>query len=127
MRYLAIILMFVVLSSKGQAIRDINFNYLYDPGQAFTLNLKQIRQPQQWLIRYEVLFQDTLLKPGEISIEWQLRESLVKEEFFKLDSTYRITSEPRRRGIVGTVSLPLPLTSKILVARVNDLTFKKTQ
>jgi GWxTD domain-containing protein len=124
-RFLSTVLFLLPCLVSAQALRDINFNYLYDPGTDFTLNIEPVRLADQWLILYDLQIRDSLLKPEELSIEWQIRESVIEKNYQPLDSTIRVTSVLNRSGKSGTVSLsPFP-GLRIIAAKVVDTQLKK--
>src|SRR5687768_1430913 len=61
---------------EAQALRDINYRYLYNPDEPFIFRIHPVRTPQGWLTHYKLLLRDSLDNPKEYSIQWEIREAL---------------------------------------------------
>lgn len=118
MKY-ALGLLAVVISTglSAQPLRDINYNYLYNPGEAFTLDLNVTRKPDHWAIFYKLQLRDTSVNIQEFVIQWGSRESLSDKETTEL--SIEITeSQKDRTSMAGRFNFSLETVPKILVAKV---------
>jgi GWxTD domain-containing protein len=120
MKYLFnLLLISASLSISGQPLRDINYKYLYNPGESFSFNLKPVRESEKWTIFYKLQLRDTSLNNiSEISIQWELRESLIDKANVSatpLESTERTRTGHSLSGEVTTAVTTIP---KIIVAKV---------
>ena len=58
-RYLIVLLLLISLATFGQPLRDINFEYLYNPNSAVRLELKPVSNGTSYIILYNMEVQDT--------------------------------------------------------------------
>lgn len=101
----------------AQALRDINFNYLYNPDQPFKFSMRPVRGTTAWSVFYKLQLSDTTASSAEYRIQWELRTTLFEKEGIKLknDSTL----------LQGKVAPPLSAGVQIVVARVTHKSAKQ--
>lgn len=101
--------------SYAQALRDINFNYLYNPAEHFRFNMQPVKKLTGWEIHFNLTPQDTS-SANRYTIRWQIRESLTSSEGIQLDSANQAGS-----GLYsGTFRLNDALEPIVLLAEVTD-------
>lgn len=104
--------------ANGQALRDINYNYLYNPDEAFAFELKPVRGESEWNVNYKISLRDTSFLTEDFTIQWEVRQSLSEKENTSHASVNTRERSRDRSGFSGIVSLPVSTTPLILVARV---------
>ena len=98
------------ISVHAQALRDINFNYLYSPDQPFRFTIKPVRGENAWSVYYELRLTDPASLASAYYIQWDVRSALFDKQGTKLktDST----------ALKGKVDLAASAAVQILVAKV---------
>jgi GWxTD domain-containing protein len=111
-----IIGLFLTIGAAGNAqpLRDINFNYLYDPDQPAALNLSAVRTPQGFTAHYELQWQDST---HAHSIQWQLRTGFGEKDGAPL--TGQVETK-QKNSILGSVQVAAAASAQILTAKVVD-------
>jgi GWxTD domain-containing protein len=71
---------FMCTSAFSQPLRDINYNYLYDPDQTASLQIRAIRSEADWIIHFSIPQTDTTNLLNTYTIEWGTRENLSDKE-----------------------------------------------
>ncbi|HYC86406.1 MAG TPA: hypothetical protein VEB86_14330, partial [Chryseosolibacter sp.] len=76
----------IAVSGHGQALREINYNYLYDPDAKFSFDLRPARVNDSWIIAYCLTSHDTAIRPDQLTIVWEGRDGLGEKESFPLNA-----------------------------------------
>jgi len=114
------------LAVSGQALRDINYNYLYNPGEAFSFDMKLVRQPDDFIVFYKLHVRDTSLRADDFSVQWESRETLGDKENTPLASGFQVRENTRdRNGFSGSVTLLKSSAPKVFVAKIIHTTLKR--
>lgn len=123
MRYVLFVLAILcpLFHAGAQALRDINYRYMYNPEEPFRLHMNTVKGTQENVTFFKLDIQDSLTSPDDLTIEWQLRESLSDKEGKGIPVT---GMEKKRHAITGHVSYPVP-TSTVLVAKVTSVSKKR--
>ena len=81
MKFVRFILLFLVTGSGfAQSLRDINYNYLYNPDEPVRLDLFASRSGSEWTVHYRLVPRDTSAKAQDLSIEWGIRDNINDKE-----------------------------------------------
>ena len=75
MKYLSICLLLSV-TTYAQPLRDINYNYLYNPIESFQFSIDAIRSTDGWTAFYQLDLRDTTHDISQFTIQWDLRKDL---------------------------------------------------
>lgn len=114
-----ILCLFLVLNLKGQPLRDINYNYLYNPGESFSFDLKSVRQPSGWIIFYKLQVRDTSLRADDYTVQWETRQTLSDKEGTPLTSAIEVKETSRgNKSFAGTITVAPASAPNMLVAKV---------
>jgi GWxTD domain-containing protein len=112
---------FLLLSSLGchaQALRDINYNYLYNPLERISFEMAPVRSATRWTINYSLQVRDTAMdRTEDFDIEWQGREALSNKEGDAL-SPETTQFVKRADRLIGAITLPAVDAPRILTARL---------
>lgn len=113
-----ICLIFYCVTAGGQPLRDINYNYLYNPTTSFALHLKAVKLNDGWSVLYSLQVRDSSLQSNDFRIEWETRSSLGDKDIaayppLESNETFRNNS-----GFGGKAIFPSNADPKILVAKV---------
>jgi GWxTD domain-containing protein len=118
------VLFFLSLCLHGQVLRDLNYNYLYDPELPFQFSWKILSTSDGYSVYYELILNDTINGDTTLSIEWTLRNSLAERKG-KLVETQPEVFEKRKGKIEGVLRLT-NVTAPFLAARIDSESKKKT-
>ena len=77
---LSIVLVFFSLASFCQPLRNINYNYLYDPEPPVSMHLQPVRNGGAFTVLYSLQVKDTTALMSNYSITWEGRNSLSESE-----------------------------------------------
>jgi GWxTD domain-containing protein len=118
MNRLAFVLIFFPLISAAQALKDINFNYLYNPNETLRLSMQPIRGEHHWSIYFRLHGQDTTANFSDTSIAWEVRSSTGDPKGIPVPSdsvtiTQKVTAE-----VNGIVTVPISSLPQYLVGKV---------
>lgn len=120
-KFLLILLLPISILSHAQPLRDINYEYLFDPDG---LRLGIARGDSSYTILYSLRVKDTTNFFSEYYIRWEGREMLSDKEGSLL--TPRVISTKRvASGLDGVATLPIAGAPKYLVARVIKTSAKR--
>lgn len=114
----AVFFLLIAIAANAQALRDINYNYLYNPEEAFAFEMKPVRGESDWSVIYKISLRDTSFHAEDFAIQWEVRQSLSEKES---TSSVVVSMQERSRnksGFSGIASLAVSQTPIILVARV---------
>jgi len=106
------------VNAQSQALRDINYSYLYSSDEPIYFNLQPVRLANEWKILYAIELTDTTEKVSDYIIEWQGRDGLSAKEGKLLNASIVDEKTETRDGIIGTVSISFADAPKVLVAKV---------
>lgn len=102
---------------QGQALRDINYSYLYDPEEAFVITLKPVRGREGWSAHYSLILRDTSERIDQFVLNWEIRTSLEEKSGTAIPSASVVKRTTADR-IEGTVNVPLAPGVQYLTLRV---------
>ncbi len=112
--------------AEAQVLRDLNYNYQYNPDGPFSLNWKVVRQAENYQVFYELTRSDTTRKKEDISIQWETRKSIGE----KNGETVTVSPEIVKTlpgKTTAKLNFTAPEDQKIIVARVTVSGQKKEQ
>jgi GWxTD domain-containing protein len=124
MRYVFVLFVFFNLSAGAQALQDINYSFLYDPTEPFSLNIKAVRAASGWNIFFDLTLKDSVVEMDQYRILWDLRSSLSDKEGTVI-STENIQKTLSRNKLTGKIALPLSSSSQILTAKILNNAVKR--
>lgn len=121
MEKIIIFLVFLLLSviSHAQPLRDINYEYLYDPDASVTFHLRPVRGEQSYTLLYSLHVKDTTGLLHQFRIDWESRSQLSDKEGNAITLNDHLTSR-HAGGLQGSGSIPLSEAPQFLVARVTN-------
>jgi GWxTD domain-containing protein len=103
---------------QGQALRDINYNYAYNPAEDFSFALKPGRFGNQWMIGFKLQLKDTTMRISDYAITWEKRKTLSEKESVVITETDSASRNYQKSSMSGDLSLSVHAEPEILVARV---------
>ena len=119
-KYIAFLVCLVLcIASQAQPLRDINYNYLYNPDASVIFHLKPVRGEGSFTILYSLHVKDTTDLTNQFSIEWEDRELLSDKEGNKITLQDHVTSR-HAAGLQGRGTIPMAGAPKLLVARITN-------
>lgn len=115
---LALILIAITSSpAVSQALRDINYSYLYDPDEPFVLTIKPVRGQTEWTLHYSLVLQDEMQKVEQFVMSWDMRTSLEEKSGTSIPVT-AIEKQISNNRIDGTVRVPLSSSTQYVSLRI---------
>ena len=124
MRYVFVILFLSAFSASGQALRDINYNFLYNPIEPFTFQVHVVRSAETLTVFFNLTLRDTLQRPEEFLIQWDIRKDLGDKEGTPLTAG-SVSKSTTLKTMEGTISIPLSSERQYLTAKVLNNTVKR--
>lgn len=124
-KYISALFILFSALAHGQALRDINYNYLYNPDEGLTFNFRPVKQNDSWKILYQFQLKDTTERLKDYIIEWQGREALNNKEGKVLSGVNNLVTSETAQLKTGIVTISFPDAPKILVARVINTVLKR--
>jgi len=123
-RFSLLLCVLLPVSVVGQALRDINYNFLYSSAEKFSLDLKLVKTEAQWHVYFTFQPRDTSTQVGDYLIQWEVRKYLSDKEgeAIQADSISKVASGNR---IEGEINLKATSEVSILMARVINNKIKR--
>lgn len=113
----------VAFTSYTQPLRDINYEYLYNPDAPFSFELKPVRGREQYTILYSLQAKDTVGLADQYTVEWEGRTLLSDQEGSSLvleqHSRTRSRSGFSGRGRVSRAQAPQYVVARVVHKGLN--------
>lgn len=116
-KYLTIGLLLVSQIVSSQALRDINYDYIYNPGAPVSLDLEAVRGEEKFAITYRFSVTDTTDFEDRYAIVWEIRQQLSDKDGTPVEWQAH-NSQRTSDGTSGIAYLPLTAAPSYLVAMV---------
>ncbi len=124
-RYLTIVLFFFSIASSGQALRDINYEYTYNPDAAVRFDLRAVRtDSSSFTVLYSLFVNDTASLMSQYSLQWEARNLLSDKEGRAVTLEDLVFSR-HASGFQGMGTLEPDNTTRYLVAKVVNTTLRR--
>lgn len=123
-RLLLIFLWLISVQGSAQALRDINYNYLYSPEQPFMLKTSIVHLENQWKVYVELKLKDTTQKVGDYTLQHEIRTALHEKEgkTVAIDSAL---ATAKTYLISNAVTIPHQQEALVFVSKVTNNTLKQ--
>jgi GWxTD domain-containing protein len=123
MRYISL---FVLLSftASGQALRDINYSFLYNPNEPIEFHIEAVKLNEGWTVFFNLSLRDTTQDIGQFLIQWDIRKDLSEKEGVVVQPE-NISKKTGKHTIDGSINLPVVTDVRYLTARVLNNTVKR--
>lgn len=125
-RILTILFCWIGLAVQGQVLRDLNYSYLYDPGEIFSMNWKVVRLEKDYQAVYEFQLNDTTRKTEDFTITWETRKSLSEKNGETISADPQILKKLPGK-VVGKLNFTAGPEQTLLVAIVTVVEQKKSR
>ena len=122
---LSLIFFTVTMSCFGQAIGNLNLNYIYNPQNEVDLQLKLVKGQNEIKIYYSLQAATVQFTTESCSISWQRRDSFSQREGTEItpvEIQAPVTTDGKKKGVL---SFPIPEKPWLLVAKVSNATSPK--
>ncbi len=124
-RYLTVILIVLTTASFGQTLRDINYEYVYDPDATVQFDLKAVRSDSmRFTILYNLQVRDTAALMSQYSLEWEIRGLLGDKEGRSVVLDEGVTTR-HASGLRGRGTLDSGDATRYLVARITNNSLRR--
>jgi GWxTD domain-containing protein len=104
-------------SAASQPLRDINYEYLYNPEASLTFDLKPIRGVESFTLVYSLQPKDTTGLDSDYLVQWEGREMLSDREGIALQPANAFSTRTAH-GLEGRVTIDMAHAPRFAVARV---------
>ena len=123
MRYIAL---FVLLSftASGQALRDINYSFLYNPNEPIKFHIEVVKLSEGWNGFFHLSLRDTTQDISQFVIQWDVRKDLSEKEGVAIQQE-NISKKTGKYTIDGSISIPVAVDKQYLTAKVLNNTAKR--
>src|SRR5688572_24297903 len=93
-----------LLSAQAQVLRDVNYNYRYDPNGPFNFSWKVVKLHEGYQVFYEIFRSDTTQELKNLNVQFETRESIIEKNGTIISSR----SISTQTGIIaGSVNFPV--------------------
>jgi GWxTD domain-containing protein len=123
MKYLSICLLLSV-TTYAQPLRDINYNYLYNPIESFQFSIEAIRSTEGWTAFYQLDLRDTTHDISQFTIQWDLRKDLSDQTGTAVNEA-NITVNAMLDAVQGSVRIDAAAEPQYLTAKVVNQAVKR--
>ena len=117
-KYLSFVFLFFSIASFAQPLRDINYEYVYNPDAPVSFQLGTVRNGTSFTVIYNLQVKDTAGLMSQYSIEWQGRSLIGDKEETAVtlsdQMTWRDASGLRGQGTVTGINAPNYLVAKVV-------------
>jgi len=123
MRYIALLVL-LSFTASGQPLRDINYNFIYNPSEPIQLHIKVVKLNESWTGFFKLVLRDTTQDISQFVIQWDVRKDLSEKEGAPIKPE-SISKKVGKYTIDGTVSLPVIADKQYLTAKVLNNSVKR--
>ena len=119
-----ILLALFTLIAQGQALRDINYSYRYDPEEPFLFSMKPVRGADGWTVHFSMVLTDTTQRIDQYVVNWDVRNSLEEKSgtLVPSESVEKVIGETR---LDGSVRVALSASTQYLTVRILNNVVKR--
>jgi len=115
-KYFCILLLFVSVASFSQPLRDINYEYLYNPNAPVWLGLKVVKGATAFTLLFDFRVKDTV-GLNQYSLQWEGRSLLSDKEGTPITPGDLVVSR-HNMGWEGQGTIPLEGAPNFIVAKI---------
>ena len=123
MKYLSICLL-ISINAYAQPLRDINYNYLYNPIESFQFSIEPIRTAEGWTAFYQLELRDTAYDANQFTIQWDLRRDLSEQNGVEVNEG-SVTVNTKLDAVHGSVHIDAATETQYLTAKVVNQAVKR--
>ena len=124
MRYALVLFCFLSVGAQAQALRDVNYNFLYDPTEPFTLSIKVVRSTSGWTALYNFTLRDSAQRIDQYHMTWDLRPSIDDKQGTTIDPS-AVKKTATSNTMEGEVSIPISASPQVLSVRILNNAVKR--
>ncbi len=117
MRYALYFLLFATFPAFSQALRDINYSFVYDPTEPFTLEMKSVHSGNGWTSYYSFVLEDSSQRTDQYVFQWEVRTTLEEQQGTTVDPA-SIEKVVSKNEINGSVKVANGTSTRYLTVRV---------
>src|SRR5687768_4941784 len=116
-KYFSFFFLFFSVCAFGQPLRDINYEYLYNPDAPVSLALKTVRDQGSFTILYDLQVRDTTGLLNQYSVQWEGRALLSDKEGTPLSLEDLVISR-HAKGLAGHGKINATGAPRYIVAKI---------
>src|SRR5688500_4333660 len=103
MRYISLFVL-LSLTASGQALRDINYSFQYNPNEPIEVRIEAVKSNEGWTAFYKLSLRDTTQDINQFLIQWDLRKDLSEKEGVVVELE-NISTQKEKYTIGGKINL----------------------
>lgn len=116
-KILSIVFIFSCLAAVCQPLRDINYEYIYNPDASVSMQIEPVKRGSSFTVLYDLQVRDTAGFANNYVIQWEVRALLSDKEGAEI-MLEDPTIERTRSGVRGSGTISEKEEVKYLVAKV---------
>jgi len=124
MRYSLMLLLFLSVGAQAQALRDVNYNFLYDPTEPFTLSISVVRNTSGWTAFYDFISRDSAQRVDQYHLSWDMRPTIDDKQGTAIDQSLIKKTNASNR-LTGEINIPASSTAQVLTVKVLNNAVKR--
>lgn len=124
-KFAPILFMLVSTGLQAQVLRNMNFRYLYNPDEIFSLTWDVVKESDTYTVFYDLKLNDTARHYNDFNLSWELRKSPSEKSGVAKTGTPMVleNSASRKAGAIKFTGDP---DQNIVVAKVSIVEGKKS-
>lgn len=119
-RFILVIFSCVTIGVHAQVLRDLNFRYLYDPNNVFSLTWDIAKEQDQYAVFFDLQINDTA-RVSDLRIQWETRKSTNEKAGYQL--TGEVVKLEERPGRTAGIIRFVPVIDHTLVTLKINYTY----
>jgi GWxTD domain-containing protein len=123
MRYFALFFL-LSFTASGQALRDLNYSFLYNPNEPIQFHIDVVRLNDSWNGFFRMSLRDTTQDISQFIIQWDVRKDLSEKEGNPIKPE-SISKKTGKYTIEGSITLPVAGDAQYLTAKILNNTVKR--
>lgn len=116
-QFLFVIFLCLTVGVQAQALRDLNFSYLYSPDNAFSLTWDLAKAEDQYTVFFDLQIKDTA-RISDLRIQWETRKSVSDKTGYPLTGEV-VKLKESASHTTGLISLIPVLNHTLVTLKVN--------
>ena len=124
MRYSLVLLFLLSAGAQAQALRDVNYNFLYDPTEPFTLSINVVRTLPGWSAFYDFTSRDSAQRVDQYHLSWDIRPTIDDKQGTALDPS-TIKKNNTSNSLAGEIAIPASTSPQVLTLKVLNNAVKR--
>lgn len=119
-RFILILFTCITMGANAQVLRDLNFRYLYDPNNVFSLTWDIAKEQDRYAVFFDLQINDSS-RVSDLKIQWETRKSTSEKTGYQL--TGEVVKLEERSGRTAGIIRFIPVIDHTLVTLKINYTY----